>query len=210
MIKYILALLIPALAFAQSDLTARVVILEHPKWPQGFISELGAQLTAQGGAYLHSLHNAPGIRVVDIRRRKDPRPELDGFGDWGTRFYSLRASRMHKRLRRGVDLVYYVVSPMDGGNGIFYMGGVAGGFCRYRSQLALAMGQARDFNEQGQSRIVASQLIFAHEMGHLMSMRHVASATIMNATALHLQLANQLNMIWDPQNLVEHRECLGK
>lgn len=209
MIKYFLALLIPAFAFAQPDLRARVVVLTHPSWPQGFITSHGLQVTIAGAEYLHSLHGGRSFKVVDVKHRRDPAPAYDELSKMGSRFFAIRASRLHKRMRRGVGFVYYVASPMRDPYGSWFMGGVAGGFCKRRSLLAMAMGQARDFNERGDSRLVQSQIIMAHEMGHLMDMRHVSSPTLMNGNALTLSVLFKLIFNWDPINIAQQRQCLG-
>lgn len=203
-----LFLLLPSLAFAR-PLTTRVIVLSHPSWPSHYISGAGLTATLAGASYLHTLHNGTSFKVVDIRYRKDPAPQFDKLGFQYSRFYAIRASRLHKRMRRGVDQVYYIVSPMIDQYGTKFMGGLAGGYCKKRSLLALAVGQARDFNEKGDSRILQSQIIMAHELGHLMAMKHVDTPTIMNADALTLSIQFKLLFQWDFRNILEQRACVG-
>jgi hypothetical protein len=187
-----------------SDL--RVVVLSNPKWPQGYVSPATVEASIAQALQWHEQRGGPALRLKDIRYKRDPAPTLDRFEDSSRRFYAIRGSRLHRTMRKNVDFVYYVVSPMLF-NGVNSMAGLAGGTCMPpRQRITLAMGQMRDFNDLGLPRAQHSSVILTHELGHLLGMYHVTSPTFMHQGALHF-LPNNLSFIFDPTNLQQARAC---
>jgi hypothetical protein len=184
----------------------RVVVLSSPKWAQGYVSPATVQTAIAEAVALHAAHGVPLLRLKDIRYKQDPAPNLDRYEDAARRLYAIRDSALHRTMRRNVDFVFYVVSPMNF-NGVNAMAGLASGYCMPpRQRISLAIGQMRDFNDAGLPRQQHSTVILAHEMGHLLGMYHVQSPTLMHQGALSF-LPNNLSFIWDPQNINQLRSC---
>ena len=188
-----------------SALSLRVVVLSHPSYPQGYVTQTLVRTALYDTIALHNLHGAPYFSLKDIRIKRDPAPQLDNLGQQTYRLTAIRNSRLHATMRRNVDYVYYVVSPQPDSSGVHFMGGVASGTCVSPGRSGLAIGQMRDFNDLGLPRALQSTVIMTHELGHLIGMSHVPSPTIMNADALGLIPALQLR--WDEANNQQMAAC---
>lgn len=202
---FLIALLTPSVVQAEGMLV-RVVILRHPSWPNGYVSMNTVYNSVGLAQALHRLHGGPEFVIKDYRIKQDPAPRFHNLGQQVTRLSAIRASKLHRQMRRNVDMVYYVVSPQNSGTTAWFMGGVASGFCQKHGRSALAIGQMRDFNDFGAPRASFSTVIMAHEIGHIIGMYHVPSNTLMHEAALSF-LPNNLAWGWDQRNIEQARSC---
>jgi len=193
---------------AKADiLLMRVVVLSSAKWPSGYVTKERVTQSIEAARFMHRLHSAPFIALRDVRYKKDPAPQFDGYDQMPAHLTAIRASSLHREMMRNVDFVYYVVPPLTYPGGPHLMGGLAGKVCPdVRNRNALAIGNMRTANDYGLDRAGYSNVIMAHELGHLIGMYHVQSLTLMHPNALPY-LGNGLSLTWDETNLLQMRVC---
>ena len=181
MIKYFVALLIALPAYAQRP---RVVVLD-PTLPRAWVESLVWEASA--------LH---GLQFLPTRYKPDPlKGNAMSWANKEARLYALRASKLHKRMKR-YGPVHYLHGKADG----IYYGGIA------LLSREISTGYAAPIRSNGSDGSALAVTVMAHEVGHNRCADHVTSQTIMNTLALGFP---EQPRVWDARSVQEMSSCYG-
>jgi hypothetical protein len=108
-----------------------------------------------------------------------------------------------RRFRSGPTIV--VSGPMVA-NGQLYIGGAArGNACSRHVSRRVAWAALTPANAAGESRINASGITMAHELGHVFGATHASDVSIMSTNAIVLSYTN--NLSFSAQSISEMSRC---
>lgn len=132
---------------------------------------------------------------LKLRRYKHYTDQILQYGySYSDYSYSLSAWRLRLARERVTrkNWVYFIVAPPAQGDGRWWFGGVAKDTCSAAPRVAY--GTMGPHNTDGISRILHSNTIMAHEIGHLLGSSHISFLedgvtpfpNMMHSAALHL------------------------
>lgn len=105
------------------------------------------------------------------------------------------------------NILRHVITPPILEDGVYYIAGVAPGFCLVRWVYAVSTSNAQMINIKGIDRFWQSALAILHELAHLFGAKHVESHTIMNTGSLAFDDVKLLKFA--PESVHQIYNCIG-
>lgn len=145
-------------------------------------------------------------KIYRTIRRSDFAPELNTLAGWQHKKASRVKAFIQRHGTKGLKLVY--LPPIIERDGMRYIAGLAD-LCKPRTGTALVWSQ--DANQNGDDRRFSSQVVAAHEVGHVLGARHdnelqQGKASIMNSYASGLAHSS---ITFSRHSQVEMKGCLA-